>query len=51
MVDAQEQKWIDAARAGDQEAFACLVERYEKAGELAAMTEEEAEQAVSGKTK
>ena len=30
MVDAQEQKWIDAARAGDQEAFACLVERYEK---------------------
>lgn len=30
MNDLQEQQWIDAAREGDQEAFAQLVHRYEK---------------------
>ena len=30
MIDFQEQKWIDAARKGDQEAFAELVRLYEK---------------------
>ena len=30
MNDLQEQQWIDAAREGDQEAFAQLVRRYEK---------------------
>ena len=35
----------------ETEPASSLVERYEKAGELAAMTEEEAERAVSGKTK
>ena len=30
MIDFQEQKWIDAARKGDQDAFAELVRLYEK---------------------
>ena len=30
MTDKQEQNWIDAARGGDQEAFAQLVQLYEK---------------------
>ena len=30
MIDFQEQKWIDAARKGDQNAFAELVRLYEK---------------------
>ena len=30
MIDFQEQKWIDSARKGDQEAFAELVRLYEK---------------------
>ena len=30
MMDFQEQKWIHAAREGDQEAFAELVRLYEK---------------------
>ena len=30
MIDFQEQKWIDSARKGDQDAFAELVRLYEK---------------------
>lgn len=30
MMEQQEQRWIDLARQGDQEAFAALVKRYEK---------------------
>lgn len=30
MIDLQEQIWIDAARQGDHDAFACLIHRYEK---------------------
>lgn len=30
MNDLQEQRWLDAARGGDQEAFAALVRLYEK---------------------
>ena len=30
MKDLQEQQWVDAAREGDQEAFAALVRLYEK---------------------
>lgn len=50
MTDFQEQNWIDAARQGDQDAFAQLVQRYEKrvfalAGRLCGNPEDAAEAA------